>query len=282
MDIASLLAAADEEVEYDKDDFEDTDKLQLAIEQSNDTKGQTVSSPKKGSAASILAAAAQTVAKEERQEAAEIFNESAKAVVAEVRKAADPDASALEILIEASKEVNTLHNIANPATPESSEDEAEEDGLTEDDEEHDAESSRDLVFACHNGEVERVRKLLRKNADILHRDRHGWTGLHWAAARGHCEVIEELVAFCKSSGKKLKTLLHAQDALAGWTPLHVACVSDQLRAAELLVELGASKRKKDRMNERAADVIAGKKNARAMRALFEEKSREVSESPPPH
>lgn len=310
MDIASLLAEADKEVDYDKDEFEDTEKLQEVINrQASDDPQHSAPSPRKPGTASILQAAAQVIAKEEREEAAQLFQTAAREVVAEVNRTQDPDAAALEILVEASKDVNELHNIPNPLSPPESEAESEPDELDqEDDAEYDTEASRDLLFACSNGQADTVRKLLRKNANLLHKDRHGWTGLHWAASRGHLEVIEELAHFRKSTGKKLRPFLHIQDQLAGWTPLHVrpvllsvcgdtvptvslfspwltdgiqvACVSNQRGAAKLLLELGASKRKVDRMKERPVDVIGGQKNSRALRALFVKEEEEEEDAEP--
>eukprot|EP01039_Chlorochromonas_danica_P003874 gene3874-4232_t len=280
MDIGSILAAADAEVDYDKEGFEEinTEKVHEAqqrlatapLPSSTTITPKPPSRPRGGSnTMGVLQAAAQTVAKEEKQEVLQVFKKTAEEVVHEVKQAQgqpkDSNTSennALAILTEASKEVATYHNLPTDSPPV---------------------TSQDLIFACYQGQADIVHKLLRNKADLLFKDRHGWNGLHWAAARGHLDVIQELVDFRKSSGKKIKPFLHLQDQLAGWTPLHVACINGQKEVVQLLLDLGASRKKKDRMGEKPIEVIGEKKkSAKMIRRLLgggkEEEEKEESKS----
>ncbi|RYH00522.1 ankyrin repeat domain-containing protein [archaeon] len=279
MDIAGILAEADAEVDYDKDEFENTAALNEAIKlhESYSRDDSPTSSAKTGNknAASILQQAARVIAKEEKKEAAAMFSEAAKDIVNDVKMSADPEAHAMSILADASIEVQALHNL-----PPIDEDSAESEKDGEEDEEaepephdFDSENNRDLLFACHNGDIEKVKKLLRKDTNILHQDRHGWTGLHWAAAKGFADIIEELIESRKSAGKNVGKLLHMPDNLAGWTALHVACVSNQVKSVEVLLYYGASKKRADRLRELPVDVIGSKKNARVIKDMLERKRR---------
>lgn len=219
MDIASLLAEADKEVAeapaYEDDTFEQEDD-------GND-KGKN--------AAEILRSAAQIIDKEEKYEAQQLFKESAgemKEVVEQIRESQEPDRAAMNILLDASKEVNDMHRDANieivsPEVKKKVEIDIDE-GLESDDEDEEFNDSlsQQLLHACHQGDLSKVEKLLSKSGvNLLYRDRHGWTPLHWAASKGHTDIIEELVKSRKRQRRKLRAFLEAEDYLAGWSPMHV-------------------------------------------------------------
>eukprot|EP01031_Cornospumella_fuschlensis_P031787 gene31788-38426_t len=151
MDIAGILAEADAEVDYNQDDFENTAALDEAIKlHETFSRDDVPSSPTKAgnkNAASILQQAAQVVAKEEKKEAAAMFSEAAKDIVNDVKMAGDPDAHAMSILVDASKEVQALHNLP-PVEEDSAESEKDADDDEENEEDHDfnPENNRDLIF----------------------------------------------------------------------------------------------------------------------------------------
>jgi hypothetical protein len=224
MDIGSLLAAVDKEVgdapSYDDDLFE------------ND-----VGSPKK-SAMDVLKAAANVVEKEEKFEVKKLFKESAKEakeisdqIIEEQdykKGGDDDDADVLKMLNDAGKEVEDLHKETNVKIAKKVvvEEEIDHGVETDEDEEFDDDISQQLLHACHLGKLDKVEKLLDKSGvNLMYRDRHGWTPLHWAASKGNTEIMEELIRHRKRQNKKMKKFLNAQDELAGWTPLHVQLYS---------------------------------------------------------
>lgn len=226
MDIGSLLAEADKEVEvaptyddeFEKDDDGDDDKEPL-------------------SAREILRSAAQIVDKEEKYEVKQLFKETAVDVKEVVEKIQDEredsgyedDQEALNALLEADKEVSAMHRAAGVEiiTPvKKKKEEIDIDaGLESDDEDEEFDDllSQQLLQACHMGNINKVEKLLDKSGvNLLYVDRHGWTPLHWAASKGHTDIVEVLIKHRKRQGKKMRKFLEAQDKLAGWTPMHVS------------------------------------------------------------
>jgi hypothetical protein len=51
----------------------------------------------------------------------------------------------------------------------------------------------DLHDAAYKGDVERVKKLLKKGKNPNARDEYGDTPLHWAALKGHVDVVKLLL-----------------------------------------------------------------------------------------
>ena len=50
-----------------------------------------------------------------------------------------------------------------------------------------------LIAAAEKGDVESVKGLIGKWADVDATDKYGWTALHWAALYGHTDVAKILV-----------------------------------------------------------------------------------------
>ncbi len=122
----------------------------------------------------------------------------------------------------------------------------------------------EILDAARDGDVKKVQALINGNPDlVLSKDGNGLTALHWAAGRGHRELVELLMASkadvnAKSGNgstplhlaafnghKDVAELLLANHAEVnaknndGWTPLHGATRYDHLDVAELLVANGA-------------------------------------------
>jgi hypothetical protein len=231
MDIGSLLAAADSEIPKDEiaaayvDDFENENEHSR-----NDNKPAT--------ATEILKSAAMRVDKEEQIEAKQLFRESANEVKELLDKRRSTDeyeemgrgsdgGDAMDILLAADRNVSKLHQEGNIEVFKSTEDIDIDEGLDSDNDEdeegsYDKDVNEALLHACHQGRVNDVEKILSlQGVNIMYRDRHGWTFLHWAASKGHNDIIELLINYRRNQRRKLKKFLNAQDELAGWTPLHV-------------------------------------------------------------
>ena len=76
----------------------------------------------------------------------------------------------------------------------------------------------ELRHCCYSGHTSRVEYLLGKGANGNSIDRHGWTCLHWAASKGHDDIVELLL---NHSGK-LSKFVNMKENLSGWTALHVS------------------------------------------------------------
>ncbi|MEI7835965.1 MAG: ankyrin repeat domain-containing protein [Planctomycetota bacterium] len=108
-----------------------------------------------------------------------------------------------------------------------------------------------------------IADLIRRGADVNAKDKEmGWTALHWAAADGDVDMIEQLLA--------ARADVDATDA-AGKTPLHEACRSGQVSAVQALLTAHANPKLADLMgrtplhyavlagNRAIVDLLLGKR-----------------------
>ena len=88
-----------------------------------------------------------------------------------------------------------------------------------------------VLEAARDGDLERVRALLRDNPELaLSADCNGYAPLHKAADGGHTEVVELLLASGADANAKTAD---------GWMPLHYAAAFGHRAVAELLVARNA-------------------------------------------
>jgi len=112
------------------------------------------------------------------------------------------------------------------------------------------EPAKSLHQAAADGEIEQVKSLISKGADINAKDKLGKTALHYAAEKGHAEVAKLLISH--------RAYVNAMDR--NWAkPLHYAAMRGDKQTVELLISEGA-------------DIDAQNKNGRgpwfeAMRSL---------------
>ena len=88
-----------------------------------------------------------------------------------------------------------------------------------------------LYVAAYRGDLELVKELIGKGADVNVGNKYGWTVLHSAAGSGNLEMVKYLV-----EEKNLDVNAKDDD---GWTVLHSAACHGTLEVVEYLVKKGA-------------------------------------------
>lgn len=101
------------------------------------------------------------------------------------------------------------------------------------DSETDSNHDTALTLACAGGHEELVDLLIKRGANIEHRDKKGFTPLILAATAGHEKVVEALI----NCGAELE----AQSERTKDTPLSLACSGGRYEVVELLLKVGANK-----------------------------------------
>jgi ankyrin repeat protein len=95
-------------------------------------------------------------------------------------------------------------------------------------------NGQELEGAAKWGNTDEILRLWRENGatlDVEHKNVHGWTPLHWAAANGHGEACRALISTCGAN-------VDSRDSF-GITPLMDAAYLNRLQCVEVLLELGA-------------------------------------------
>lgn len=122
-----------------------------------------------------------------------------------------------------------------------------------------------LLNAVREGKLRAVASLLAANANILARDKEGWSSLHFAAANGYLEIMQLLI-------KKSKRLVDQADD-EDRTPLQKACYYGRTEAVALLLANQANIEKKDGKDKtplHAAVSYGGIFNAAVIRLLIQQ------------
>ncbi|KAA3673475.1 phosphatidate phosphatase LPIN [Paragonimus westermani] len=97
--------------------------------------------------------------------------------------------------------------------------------------------SRPIFEAVKEGSLNQSESILRCSpSDVNLKDDNGMTPLHWAADRGHHDIITLLLAYSAD--------VHVVDH-DGQTPLHYACSCGHVASAKMLVRAGASLEARD-------------------------------------
>ena len=87
-----------------------------------------------------------------------------------------------------------------------------------------------LHDAAKEGDIRKIRRLLKSGTDVNLSEDTGWTALHWAVHNKHKDVVELLI----SSGASVN--VRSRDSR---TPLHIAAEFGPRDIAELLIAAGA-------------------------------------------
>ncbi len=118
-------------------------------------------------------------------------------------------------------------------------------------------------FSIHEavgiGNIEAVKQHLAAGTDVNAETRDGVTPLHPAAANGHKEIAELLIA----EGADV----NAKDDKKGWTPLLIAAVAGHKETAELLIAKGADVNAKAVTGETPLDSAIKSKNTETANLL---------------
>lgn len=102
----------------------------------------------------------------------------------------------------------------------------------------------DFLYACRVGDLEDVRTLYQESYKV---DDDGNTGLHFASANGHFDVVQHILDNCEFDINKSNS--------TGNTPLHWAAFNGNLSIIELLLAKGASPDIKNQLG-RSASTLA--------------------------
>ncbi|WP_264686539.1 ankyrin repeat domain-containing protein [Wolbachia endosymbiont (group B) of Rhopobota naevana] len=92
---------------------------------------------------------------------------------------------------------------------------------------------KELLTAVQNGDLNKVKSLISRNANVNTRDKYSWTPLHWAAYKGHLEVAEFLV-------KKAADINAADKGPYGKKSIHVAAENNSKDIIEFFLSKGVS------------------------------------------
>lgn len=128
----------------------------------------------------------------------------------------------------------------------------EEEGEEEGEEEEHYDENQNFLFSCYHGNLSEVERHLERGANRLYRDRHGWTSLHWAAAKGYDELMEILL---KNYPRNIQKYINCKDNLAGMTPLHLACIGGHLDCIRILLDFNVKKKLRNNLGEFPGDCI---------------------------
>ncbi|MFB0552620.1 MAG: ankyrin repeat domain-containing protein [Phycisphaerae bacterium] len=103
--------------------------------------------------------------------------------------------------------------------------------------EHEAKYNESLIKAAADGDIEQVKSLISKGADVSAKDKLGRTALHYASEKGHREVAKLLI----SHGAYVNAT-----SFDARKPLHYAAMRGDKQTVELLLSKGADINAKDR------------------------------------
>ncbi|CAG8438172.1 572_t:CDS:2 [Ambispora leptoticha] len=106
-----------------------------------------------------------------------------------------------------------------------------------------------LHIACQQNNLEAVKDLISRGADINAQDNSDWTPLHEAAYAGHIEIVDYLL----ENGARVNAVDQEGD-----TPLHDACYQEHSKVVKLLLEYGADVEKRNDKNKKPDELTSTK------------------------
>ena len=128
-----------------------------------------------------------------------------------------------------------------------------------------------VADAAKQGDLEKVRTLLARSADVDTAFGDGMTGLHWAASAGNTEMAELLIA----AGADFE----ATTRIGAHTPLHVAAKAGRGPVVEILLEAGSDATATTTAGATPLHFAAASGSAEAVIALLEHDAEADSREP---
>ncbi|XP_046814274.1 ankyrin repeat domain-containing protein 49-like [Vespa crabro] len=118
-----------------------------------------------------------------------------------------------------------------------------------------------ILSAAENGDIEKIRKLLIKDLNLLEcTDKDGYTPLHRACYGNHVEIVEYLLKM----GAKIDT-----KTMDEWQPLHSACCWNNVECAAILIANGADVNAKSKGDQTPLHLVsASSHNSPALQLLL--------------
>jgi TPR repeat protein len=92
-----------------------------------------------------------------------------------------------------------------------------------------------IVFAARNGQLEKLRELIKEGADLNVADDEGMTALHYTAQKGNIEAVKLLLSGLETKKLDLNVLNKERK-----TALHLAIEAGEVATAELLASVTSS------------------------------------------
>ena len=102
---------------------------------------------------------------------------------------------------------------------------------------------KDILTAAANGKIEKVRNLLDEGVDVDTRDSDNRTILHWAARKGHADIVQLLLE--RGANAKLA------DNDYGNTPIHSASYKGHTDVVRMLLDHGVEPNTKNNIGTTA-------------------------------
>lgn len=130
----------------------------------------------------------------------------------------------------------------------------------------------ELLECCFEGEMDEVKKLIDKKADIMAKDGRGHTPLSEAAVQGHLDLVMYLINYNKPIG----TDPNAQ-GFDGRSPLHRAAFQGHEPTVKALLEAGGDPRLKDKNGEKPFDLGSNEETQKALEEWDTEKTDALKE-----
>ncbi len=121
------------------------------------------------------------------------------------------------------------------------------------------EVDKELLDAAHDGDLEAAKKALADGGNVEIVDGRGMKPIHWAALRGHKEIVDALL----EKGADVNGRNSAE-----WTPLMHASLEGHLDIAKLLIEHGAEVNAKTYVSGTALMFASGKGHESIVRLLL--------------
>lgn len=112
-----------------------------------------------------------------------------------------------------------------------------------------------FMLSCKNGNLKKVKELIKNGADVNLHDIEGFAALHWAAYNGHLNIVKylDVVKYLVKNGAEV----NLQDKY-GWTALHRAAWSGNSKIVKYLVKNGADLNLKNYKGNTALDIAVRK------------------------